>query len=103
MESACPEKSFPRSPKFGTHTRCTPTNRAPAMPSPVHNGGTGTPSATAVAPSMPDTPRLCRSPPPTPSDSEGILPPSPHTIYWGYLSQGDTQLVSNRMRHVGDC
>ena len=92
MESACPEKSFPRLPKFGTHTRRTPTSRAPAMPSPVHNGGTGNPSATAIAPSMPDTPRLCRSSPPAPSDSEGILPPSPHTTYWGYLSQGDTQL-----------
>src|ERR1017187_9641653 len=93
MESACPEKSFPQLPKSGTHTRRTPTNRAPAKPSPVHTGGTGSPSATAVAPDMPDTPRPCRSSPQAPSDSEGILPPSPHTTYWGYLSQGDTHLT----------
>src|ERR1022692_4055938 len=99
MESACPEKSFPQLPKSGTHTRRTPTNRAPAKPSPVHTGGTGSPSATAVAPDMPDTPRPCRSSPQAPSDSEGILPPSPHTTYWGYLSQGDTHL--HRFRGSG--
>src|ERR1035441_5194495 len=96
MESACPEKSFPQLPQSGTHTRRTPTNRAPAKPSPVHTGGTGSPSATAVAPDMPDTPRPCRSSPQAPSDSEGILPPSPHTTYWGYLSQGDTHHSPNR-------
>src|SRR5450432_1998068 len=43
---------------------------------------------------MTDTPPRCRSWPPVPSGFGGILlPPCPHTTYWGYLSQADTHLT----------
>ena len=48
--------------------------------------------ATAAAPSMPGMPPRCRNSLPTPSGFRGIPPPSPHTTYWGYLSQGHTHL-----------
>src|ERR1035437_248532 len=92
-ESVCLGRLFRRSPKSGVHTRHTPTVLEPAMPSPIHSGDSGNPPATGVVPSMPGMPHRCRSSSPTPSNFSDILPPSPYTTYWGYLSQADTPLT----------
>src|SRR5476651_2748601 len=97
-ESAYPEKSSRRLPKSGNHTRHTPTGLALATPSPMRSADTRNRLATEVAPDTPDTHPRFRSLPPTPSDSGGILPSSPHTTYWGYLSQADTHLTVIRPR-----
>src|ERR1700722_14878754 len=64
----------------------------PAIPSPIHSGDSGNPPATGVGPDMPGMPHRFGSSFPIPSNFEDILPPSPYTTYWGYLSQADTPL-----------
>jgi len=56
---------------------------AQAMIGHRRSADSGNRSAIAAGPGMPDMPPRCRSSPPIPSDSGGILPPSPHTTYWG--------------------
>src|SRR5207245_5235536 len=101
VESAYPGKSCRQSPKFGSHTRHTPTALALATPSPIRSVDTRNRMATEVAPGMPDMPPPYRILPPVPSDSWGTLQPCPHTIYWGHLSQPDTHPARNAVLSVG--
>src|SRR5271157_337700 len=104
--SGCPERLFPRSPKFGSRNPHTETALfAPAMTAHHRNVGSGNHPAIAGGLGTPDMPPRCRSSPPTPLNSGGILPSCTHTTYWGYLSKADTHLLRNQYRADigGDC
>src|SRR5271157_5188040 len=98
--SGCPERLFPRSPKFGSRNPHTETALfAPAMTAHHRNVGSGNHPAIAGGLGTPDMPPRCRSSPPTPLNSGGILPSCTHTTYWGYLSKADTHL--DEIQHPG--
>lgn len=66
---------------------------APATLWPSHTADTESPLATGVVLGMPDTAPRCQSSSPIPSDCAGILRPTLHPTYCGYLNQADTHLV----------
>src|SRR5258708_1247893 len=81
--SACPEKSFPPSPKFDSHNPRTPAvHLAPAKTDCPHSADSENHLAIATAPSTLGRPPVCRSSLRIPSSFEDILPP-PRILHIG--------------------